>query len=199
MLPDLPDLKSDLQRVLERYVRAQVRQRMPGLGEAPQHQIHECVRMRIVRADGSIDFTELHGASAEARIPVGETEMMTPEDRPRRCSTNSRKTWRAKSPNTRLRRLIDRWMRLANRSTWVAARWTPKGSFRSLKSFTSTSTSDTVTGALLKPFLDLAQAQGYLRDDSVGVWGSRRQLDPLIDLFGAHDEHVLPLGEGKSF
>lgn len=81
MLPDLPELKSDLQLVLERYVRAEVQRRMPGLNESPQHQIHEGVRMRIVRADGTVDVTELHGASAEVRISAEETEVMTPEAR----------------------------------------------------------------------------------------------------------------------
>jgi hypothetical protein len=81
MLPDLPELKLDLMRMFERYIRVQVQLRMPGLNQSPQHQMHEGRRLRIIRSDGSIEETDLMTASAEARIELSTGAVMSPEER----------------------------------------------------------------------------------------------------------------------
>ncbi len=81
MLPDLPELKNDLQRLANKYVRGEAHRRMGVFNESPQHQIHEGMRLKIVRGDGSVDESELKTASAEIRIQVEEAASMTPEAR----------------------------------------------------------------------------------------------------------------------
>lgn len=81
MLPDLPELKSDFQTVLTRYLQEQVRRRMPGLNEAPQHVIHEGMRTRVVRADGTIEDRNLKKASAEIVIEASAASAMTAQER----------------------------------------------------------------------------------------------------------------------
>jgi hypothetical protein len=79
MLPDLPELKSDLQRLANKYVRTEAQRRMGVFNESPQHQIHEGEQLRIIREDGSTDESELKTASAEIRIQSDEAPNMTPE------------------------------------------------------------------------------------------------------------------------
>lgn len=81
MLPDLPELKLDLMRLLERYLRGEVYRRMPGLNESPQHQMHEGMRMRVVRGDGTVEENDLMAASAETNIAVAEAAVMSPTER----------------------------------------------------------------------------------------------------------------------
>lgn len=81
VLPDLPELKADLQSVLTTYLREQVRRRMPGLNEAPQHLIHEGMTLRVVRADGTVEDSELKSASSEFNIEAAAAGMMTAEER----------------------------------------------------------------------------------------------------------------------
>ncbi|OIR16017.1 hypothetical protein GALL_35210 [mine drainage metagenome] len=81
MLPDLPELKNDLNSLLMDYVKAQVKLRMPGLNEVPQHIIHEGMRMRILRADGSVDDSQLKLASSEILIGADEVPVMGPKER----------------------------------------------------------------------------------------------------------------------
>lgn len=81
MLPDLPELKANLLSVFMIYLQRQVRSRMPGLNEAPQHVLHEGARMRIVRANGEVETTELKRASSEFSIGKDEAATMTPQQR----------------------------------------------------------------------------------------------------------------------
>jgi len=65
MLPDLPALKKDLQEVLNKYLRVQVKNRM-GFAKGFQRQIiHEGNRLRVIRSDGSVEDSELKQASSE--------------------------------------------------------------------------------------------------------------------------------------
>lgn len=81
MLPDLPELKTDLHLVSMEYVRNQVKIRMPGLNEAPQHFIHEGERTRIVRADGSVHDGDLKRASSEISINFADVPRMSADER----------------------------------------------------------------------------------------------------------------------
>ncbi|PKO65768.1 MAG: hypothetical protein CVU22_18310 [Betaproteobacteria bacterium HGW-Betaproteobacteria-16] len=54
---------------------------MPGIGEAPQHVIHEGERTRIIRSDGSTEDSELKEASAEFVVRFDEAAEMSPQAR----------------------------------------------------------------------------------------------------------------------
>lgn len=81
MLPDLPELKRDLQRVIDQYLHRQVRARMGIFDEAPRHIIHEGEHMRIIRADGSVEESNLKESSAEMRIKMEEIPALTIAER----------------------------------------------------------------------------------------------------------------------
>jgi hypothetical protein len=84
MLPDLPELKRELQRIIDQYLQRQIRARMGVFEESPRHIIHEGERMRIVRADGSVDESNLQQSTAEMTIKMEEIPTLTIEDRIRR-------------------------------------------------------------------------------------------------------------------
>ncbi|GEM_PF-403690 len=81
MLPDLPGLKHDIQRALDRYLSTQVNKRLGFFNEVPKHPVHEGNRLRVVRADGSIDESELEKASAEMSIKLEDIPGLTLEKR----------------------------------------------------------------------------------------------------------------------
>lgn len=72
MLPDLPLLKKELQDVLRNYLDMRVHSRLGVFAEAPRHIIHEGSSMRIIRADGSVEDSEMQPASAEMTIDLNE-------------------------------------------------------------------------------------------------------------------------------
>ena len=84
MLPDLPALKEEIQRLLDDYLRQRTQQRMGVFGQAGRHIIHEGDRMHIVRADGTEDISSLKSSSAELEIKLEEIPDMTVEARLRR-------------------------------------------------------------------------------------------------------------------
>jgi hypothetical protein len=77
MLPDLPGLKLDIQRLLNAYLRTQINVRLGVFNKAPKHAMHEGNRMRVVRADGSIDESELKEASAEMVLKHEDAPRLT--------------------------------------------------------------------------------------------------------------------------
>lgn len=81
MLPDLPGLKRDIQQVLDRYLQNQVHARLGVFNESPQHVIHEGSRMRTIRADGSVDESDLKEASAEMSLKFAEIPQLSPNER----------------------------------------------------------------------------------------------------------------------
>lgn len=81
MLPDLPDLKRDMQRILDQYLRNRTNQRLGVFGEAPKHFMHEGNRMRIRRANGSVEETKLKEASGELSLKVGDIPALTLKER----------------------------------------------------------------------------------------------------------------------
>jgi hypothetical protein len=81
MLPDLPAIKDELLLLQLRYLRHQVHRRMPGINEAPQHTVHEGERTRIVRADASVEESEMKTAAAEMSIGETEASAMTTQER----------------------------------------------------------------------------------------------------------------------
>lgn len=81
MLPDLPKLKRELQRIVDQYLQRQVRARMGVFDEAPRHILHEGTRMRIVRADGTVEESSLKQATAEMAIKMEEIPTLSIEDR----------------------------------------------------------------------------------------------------------------------
>jgi hypothetical protein len=81
MLPDLPKLKDDVQKVIDRYLQFQVNLRLGIFGEAPKHIIQEGNRMRIIRADGSVDESDFKHASAEVSLTLEEIPTLTVQER----------------------------------------------------------------------------------------------------------------------
>jgi hypothetical protein len=81
VLPDLPTLKGDIQRVLLEYFHGQVYVRLGFLSDVPKHTIHEGRHLRTVRADGTIEESDLKQASAEMAVPFEEAPRMTLEQR----------------------------------------------------------------------------------------------------------------------
>jgi hypothetical protein len=81
MLPDLPSLKRDIQRVLTNYLKAQINARLGVFGETPMTVVHEGNRMRIIRADGSIEDQDFKASSAEMHLQVDEIPRLTLEQR----------------------------------------------------------------------------------------------------------------------
>lgn len=80
MLPDLPGLKRDIQRLLDRYLQTQVDARIGVFKESPKHTIHEGNRMRTVRGNGSIDESELKEASANMSLNFDDVPRLTLEE-----------------------------------------------------------------------------------------------------------------------
>lgn len=81
MLPDLPELKRELQRIIDQYLQRQVRARMGVFNHAPKHIIHEGARMRILRADGTVEESNLKESKAEMTIKIEEIPTLTIKDR----------------------------------------------------------------------------------------------------------------------
>jgi hypothetical protein len=80
MLPDLPTLKRDIQKLISQYLRTQVNSRLGVFSEAQKHMIQEGNRVQILRADGSVDETEMKEVSATMEIPFKEIPHLTVKD-----------------------------------------------------------------------------------------------------------------------
>lgn len=87
MLPDLPELKRELQRIIDKYLQRQVHDRMGVFNDAPKHIIHEGERMRIIRADGTVEESDLKESKAEMVIKIEEIPTITIKDRMERLNS----------------------------------------------------------------------------------------------------------------
>ena len=81
MLPDLPDLKNDIQHVLTKYLQHQINMRLGVFNESPRHTAHEGNRMRVIRADGSMDDSDFKESSSQMTIKIEEVSKLTVEER----------------------------------------------------------------------------------------------------------------------
>jgi hypothetical protein len=81
MLPDLPELKREIQAVLSRYLHNAVSKRLGVFSEVPRHTVHEGESMRISRADGSVRDSGMKPASAEMTMNYAEIPNLTAQDR----------------------------------------------------------------------------------------------------------------------
>lgn len=81
MLPDLPELKRELQCIIDQYLQRQVRARLGVFSDAPKHIIHEGERMRIIRANGTVEESNLQESKAEMAIQMEEIPTLTIKDR----------------------------------------------------------------------------------------------------------------------
>jgi hypothetical protein len=78
VLPDLVALKVDIQFRITSYLRNAIRARQGVFAQAPRYTLHEGTSTRTIRADSSVEDTELKEASAEMSIPFEEIPRMTP-------------------------------------------------------------------------------------------------------------------------
>jgi len=78
MLPDLPNLKRDLQKVLNRLFKNMVNSRIGFLAELPKSISFEGKRICIIKADGSIDDIDLKESSVEIELNLDEIPRITP-------------------------------------------------------------------------------------------------------------------------
>jgi hypothetical protein len=81
LLPDLPELKGDIQHLVDRFLQKAVQARLGVFADAPRHAIHEGNRLRVLRADGSVEESALKEASAEMTLKLSEIPTMTIEQR----------------------------------------------------------------------------------------------------------------------
>lgn len=81
MLPDVPDLKQDLQHILDRYLRKAIYERLGVFADAPKHKVHEGMEMRVYRADGTVEDTGMKEASVEMSLKFDDIPHMTVADR----------------------------------------------------------------------------------------------------------------------
>jgi hypothetical protein len=81
MLPDLPDLKAELRDIYVRYVSRRAHAQLGAFSEAPRHVIHEGETMRVERANGDSEDSDMQGASAEVVISYEQAETMSLQER----------------------------------------------------------------------------------------------------------------------
>lgn len=81
MLPDLPELKKEIQAEISRYLHEAVNKRLGVFREVPRHTVHEGEGMRISRADGSTRDSRMKAASAEMTMNYVDIPNLTAQDR----------------------------------------------------------------------------------------------------------------------
>jgi len=81
MLPDLPNLKRDIQQALDRYIERRVHSQLGAFSRAPRHVLHEGDRMRTIREDGSTEESSLKEASGELWLKTDEIPRLTLDER----------------------------------------------------------------------------------------------------------------------
>lgn len=81
MLPDLPELKDDIQHIIDRALRRLVRAKMGVFSDLDRHTIHEGRALFVQRADGSSSRTGLVSSSGEANIPLTNNPLEAAETR----------------------------------------------------------------------------------------------------------------------
>lgn len=81
MLPDLPDLKKDIDEILHLYLRNQVNKKLGFFNEVPKQIIHEGDKLKITRADGSVEVSALERASAEMSLDLADIPRLTLQEK----------------------------------------------------------------------------------------------------------------------
>ena len=77
MLPDLPNLKRDLQTIFDRTFRKMLNARLGILGEIPKSIAHEGNRMRTIRANGSVEDSIFKKSSVDLELKLEEIPRLT--------------------------------------------------------------------------------------------------------------------------
>jgi hypothetical protein len=81
VLPDLPRLKSDIQKVLMGYLRVKAHQNLGVFAQSPRHVAHEGNRLYTLRADGSETESEFAQATGELTVHLAEVPQLTIQER----------------------------------------------------------------------------------------------------------------------
>jgi hypothetical protein len=87
MLPDLPSLKQDIRRILDRYLQNRIDQRLGVFGELPKHYTHEGNRMRIRRANGSVEEIKSKETSGKLSLKLSDIPALTIKERMAKLDT----------------------------------------------------------------------------------------------------------------
>jgi hypothetical protein len=83
MLPDLPQLKSQMRDVLMRYVQRRAHGQLGLFNEVPKHIIHEGNATRVIRANGEVEESDLMTASVQTEINEKDAQNLTHNERMR--------------------------------------------------------------------------------------------------------------------
>lgn len=81
MLPDLPNLKRDLQSRFDVYLHKQANARLGIFNESPRRLIREGDRLRVVRFDGTVEESTLHHSGAEMTVSLQDVPELSIEQR----------------------------------------------------------------------------------------------------------------------
>ncbi|WP_223618950.1 hypothetical protein [Lysobacter sp. ESA13C] len=81
MLPDLKSIKLKLRNFHIDYVQRTAYSAMGMFSEIPRHQVHEGDAMRTIRADGTVEDSEVMHASAQTEIELSAIATMTADQR----------------------------------------------------------------------------------------------------------------------
>lgn len=77
MLPDLPQIKKILNLILDGYIKRQVLKKLGPFSDVNRSVAHEGNRMRIYRADGSVEDSEFKELSSMIEISQDEMTSLT--------------------------------------------------------------------------------------------------------------------------
>jgi hypothetical protein len=81
MLPDLPSYKAELKKLLLLYFQHEITQNLGVFQQAGRRTAHEGDRMKVVRADGSVEESGYGHASAELKLKFADIPALTQKDR----------------------------------------------------------------------------------------------------------------------
>jgi hypothetical protein len=81
MLPDLPNLKQDIRRIQDRHLENRIDQQSGFFSELPKHYMHEGNRMRIRRANGSVEEIKRKKTLGKLSLNVSEIPALTLKER----------------------------------------------------------------------------------------------------------------------
>lgn len=81
MLPDLPKLKKELWGIWSQYLQQQMHANMGVFQQAGRYTSHEGDRLRVVRADGTVEESEFKRASSEMVMKLDDVPTSTPLER----------------------------------------------------------------------------------------------------------------------
>jgi len=81
MLPDLPILKNDIQKFYDQYIREKVNSNNGIFNEFPKLLSHEGNRIRLLRADGTVQELRPKEFIADIVIPLADNHQLTIKQR----------------------------------------------------------------------------------------------------------------------